>query len=90
VGSSVPPKMFSNPSLAGQSQQNNLVQEAQAAPQIQGPQFSPLPTTETPATPPDMQPIDPQQQYQQEVIKRFRQVGSPLNPKGSFYGENAY
>jgi hypothetical protein len=83
MGSSVPPKQFAPPSSFGFSTGNNIVQQAQAAPPIQGPQFLPLnPQEEQQATPTPQAAVDPDQQYRDEVNRRFRQVGSPL----SFYG----
>jgi hypothetical protein len=77
------PKQFAPPSAFGFSTGNNIVQQAQAAPAIQGPQFLPLnPQEEQQATPTPQTAVDPDQQYRDEVNRRFRQVGSPL----SFYG----
>jgi hypothetical protein len=77
----IPPKQFQYPGQFGQSMSPNLVQEAQTAPQIQGPSFAPL-------TQPQPQPAQTQQatqalpDYAQDdpITQQYR------NRYGAFYG----
>lgn len=83
MGSSVAPKQFGMPGVYGQSQGGNNIQQAQAAPQIQGPQLDPLnPPTPAPAQA-QPQPAQPQDQQDPNAIYQ-RRYGN------SFYGGNRY